>query len=527
MWKDYSFFPFWLARKEKRKVALFPIIEGNDLTFQIVGDGYLPWPHEFDPEKGTVSQAVATCPFCGAIIGDETTRHLFESGQSGQRMAAVILTPLGNFRGKSYRTSNLSDASGGEQGEEAAGWLPGRARAGAGRGGKGRGAGKVVGINSPRSIKEKFMLRKIYIDNYKSLVNFELKVGNIHLLLGPNGAGKSSVFEVLRKLRSFISGESKLDVLFESHSCTRWQTLRIQTFELEIAGEQGLYQYQLAIEHDESAQRARVKHERLNIDGNPLLSFEQGEMHLYRDDYSAGPVYPFDWTLSAVSSIFPRSDNKKLTWFKDHVQQMVVVQIVPALMRPDSDQEDPLPGEHLENFVSWYRYLSQDQGMALIVTDVLREILPGFDYFSFEAFGEKNRRLKAYFSAPGLKKGIGYSFEELSDGQRTLMGLYILLEASKKYGYILCLDEPENFLALPEIQPWLIDLYDQCQEEEDKTQALIISHHPEMINYLLASPVGFWLDRDENLVTRVRSITAQSDGGLPVSELIARGWLNA
>ena len=43
------------------------------------------------------------------------------------------------------------------------------------------------------------MLKKIYIDNFKCLVNFELAFDSINLFLGPNGAGKSAVFDVLRK----------------------------------------------------------------------------------------------------------------------------------------------------------------------------------------------------------------------------------------------------------------------------------------------------------------------------------------
>jgi len=366
------------------------------------------------------------------------------------------------------------------------------------------------------------MLSRIYVDNYKSLVNFELKVGSINLLLGPNGAGKSSVFEVLRKLRDFIGGAS-LDSWFDDSSRTRWQTLRIQTFELELGNEQGLYQYELAIEHDETGQKRRVKHERLGMDGNPLLRFEQGDLHLYRDDYSAGPIYPFDWNRSAVASIPSRPDNKKMARFRERIQKLIVTQSVPALMASDSNQEDAVPGKYLENFVSWYRYLSQDQGLSLAVTDALRRILPGFDHFEFKSYGEKNRGLKAYFSQPGIKE-LGYTFDELSDGQKTLMALYTLLLAAQKYEYILCLDEPENFLALPEIRPWLVELYDLC--EEGKIQAVLISHHPEMIDYLLASPVGYWFDRQDNLAVRVKPIQAEEDGGLSVSELIARGWLH-
>jgi predicted ATPase len=368
------------------------------------------------------------------------------------------------------------------------------------------------------------MLTRIYVDNYKSLVNFELKVQPINLLLGPNGAGKSSVFDVLRKLRDFITGEKKIPELFEPESMTRWQTLRVQTFELEIQIEPGLYKYELAVEHDESGQKSRVKNERLSMDGRPLLRFEQGTMHLYRDDFSPGPEYPFDWTLSAVASIFARHDNKKLTGFKEQIQKFIIVQGVPVLMSSESNQEETTPGLHLEKFVSWYRYLSQDQGLALDVTDSLRKILTGFDYFGFETFGDKNRRLQVYFSYPGPKKRISYKLDELSDGQKILIALYTLLIAAQKYGYILFLDEPDYYLALPEIRPWLVELYERCAE--NKIQALLISHHPEMIDYLLASPTGYWLERQDNLATRVKLIQAENDGGLTISELFARGWLH-
>jgi len=35
------------------------------VSFSIVGDGYAPWPKDFDPERGTVKGAVVTCPCCG------------------------------------------------------------------------------------------------------------------------------------------------------------------------------------------------------------------------------------------------------------------------------------------------------------------------------------------------------------------------------------------------------------------------------------------------------------------------------
>ncbi len=371
------------------------------------------------------------------------------------------------------------------------------------------------------------MLKRIYIDNYKSLVNFEVCLNEINLFLGINGAGKSAVFEILRKIKCLVAGDGKVIELFSFDNCTRWQSSLLQTFELDIAGNEGTYQYRLTIEHDDREEKARVNHESLHFDNKPLMAFEDGNAQLYSDNHSEGPQYPFDWSRSALASILPRSDNTKLTWFKEWMDHLVVIQIIPSLMIQDSPKEETQPSYYFENFVSWYRHVSQDQGLAFKLITELKKILPGFEYFKFEATGEKHRLLKAYFNSKGKNASVGYTFGELSDGQRMLIALYSLLHFScsgTKFEYTLCLDEPENFLALPEIQPWLVSLYDHCMDGD--VQTLLISHHPELINYLLASPVGYWFERHSNRPSRIKSITANKKDGIPISELVARGWLN-
>ena len=109
---------YWLARKDKKEIALHPLSTGprKAVEFEIVASGkkaggnYRPWPANFDPEKGTVARAVVTCPACGAVMDDKTTRRLFQQGKSGQMMAAVVLSPrprggrgAGGEGGKTYR----------------------------------------------------------------------------------------------------------------------------------------------------------------------------------------------------------------------------------------------------------------------------------------------------------------------------------------------------------------------------------------------------------------------------------------
>ncbi|AFH48948.1 Adenine-specific DNA methylase [Ignavibacterium album JCM 16511] len=99
---------FWLAKKNNKKVSLFPYVKNKKVEFGIVGDGYKPMPGDFDPEDGTIARANAKCLVCGAVVDDKTTRKLFQQGKSGQRMIAVVLHKAGTS-GKTYRIATEDD----------------------------------------------------------------------------------------------------------------------------------------------------------------------------------------------------------------------------------------------------------------------------------------------------------------------------------------------------------------------------------------------------------------------------------
>ncbi len=92
----------WLAKKDKKKVALrlIPNRRTRRVDAEIVGaEGH---PPDFDPEEGTVARARVRCPVCGGIIDDDTTRRLFREGKAGQRLMAVVLHHP-KRKGKTYR----------------------------------------------------------------------------------------------------------------------------------------------------------------------------------------------------------------------------------------------------------------------------------------------------------------------------------------------------------------------------------------------------------------------------------------
>ena len=374
------------------------------------------------------------------------------------------------------------------------------------------------------------MVKRIYVDSFRCLVNFELKLDRVNLLLGLNGTGKTAVFDVLHRLQEFVSGNAKVLAAFPSADLTWWQTSPTQRFELELqvgaAPEVQLgaasYGYSLVIEHDAERRKAKVQSEILTMDGKTLFRFQEGTTEIYSDDFTPGLPYPFDWTRSGVGVIQPRPDTKKLTRFRKEMQKTIIVGLQPALMTSESREEAASLSQNMENFVSWFRYLSQEHtGTMLAIFAELKRVLPGFSACNMKEAGEA-KVMKVLFERPdGSGRPIPYDFNALSDGQRVLIALYSLLFGLKDEGVSLFLDEPDNFVALREIQPWLTALTDLAGDGIE--QAVLISHHPEIINYLAASS-GRWFDRESNTPARVSDKPKATVKGLTPAETIARGW---
>jgi len=377
------------------------------------------------------------------------------------------------------------------------------------------------------------MLTRVYIDNYRCFVNFELRPEAKQLILRLNGTGKSAFLEVLGLLRDFavVKPGYRAEELFTSQTLTRWQTLPRQTFELEVTGNGGTYLYTLWIEVQDRQPRARVIKEALGFDGKPLALFQEDQVQLFDDDHVPKAKYPFDPVRSVLAMIGPRKSSSKLAWFAQWLERLYCLRIDPSEMGAEAKakEEDEIPQDDLSNFAAWYGHIIQEQTRSFLnLQRSLGEILDGFDALDLKKEGRTARVLRAAFyspsgddeRAPGRQR-LEFDFDELSDGQRVLVALYTLLHCAVGPDTTICIDEPDNFLALAEIQPWLFALSDRIDDEGG--QAILISHHPELID-LLAPQHGVVFSRVGLGPVRVEPYRPAALGKLTPSEHVARGW---
>jgi len=358
------------------------------------------------------------------------------------------------------------------------------------------------------------------------MVNFEYKPASLQLLFGENGSGKSTIFEVLEKMRDFVIWAFPVNQVFPSDALTAWESRHEQTFELEIDGNGGKYAYSLVVGHHEPGRGSSVKKEELRFDAIPLYRFDGRDTHLFCDDGTPGPVFPQDASRSSLALVPELPNNQHLCWFRRRMAMIYVFAIHPSGMEDATATEQLGPDRELKGLASWYRHLTQDSPERMgTLFDSLRDVIDGFRWLKLTSEGEGARVLRAGFECEDRSQDEGRQYalrlSELSDGHRSLIALFITLHFVVRPDVTICIDEPDNFVALRELQPWVTELSDRVEEE--RAQCLLISHHPELID-LLAVRHGARFVRSAGGPVRIKPVEWSQNDGLRLSEIVARGW---
>jgi predicted ATPase len=380
--------------------------------------------------------------------------------------------------------------------------------------------------------KEKeLMITRFYVDNYKCLQNFEYKPKQFELVVGANGSGKSTVFEALDKVRRFVSGEDARD-LFSDSSETRWSNNPVQTFEVDFDYRSAILKYRLEV--NLSSVAYRIEKETLSDVGGILVEsswehregkFDEddpfgdhaGEARIFKRSNAGGKYTLSNPNLSILNSIYGFH-------FPPSIWGIHFIRVSPPAMIYQVKRSESRPTNDLANFASYYIYvLQQQQGKMFEMIPHLKEVISGFDSFEVkENFEEAQRELFIVCRTQDQGKNvpIRYRFDELSDGQRALIALYTLLFCTLDEDTTIVIDEPENYVALRELQPWLSLLQERLEERGG--QVILISHHPEFINALAGQTTVF--ERYNGGPVRVKAFDAEAASTLAPAEIVARGW---
>jgi predicted ATPase len=364
------------------------------------------------------------------------------------------------------------------------------------------------------------MLTRLEIDNFRCFQGFVWEPARKQLILGANGCGKSSMMDALTNLRRFVSGDAKVDELFPLRERTKWLDRTDQRFGLHAEIDNVMCCYRLVVGAAGNPSKPVVRSETLDCgNGAFRVSFEQGKVTLGHPDTEVS--YELNGSRSAVSSLGETEAAKLAIRFRRWMRSICFFRLNPFNMDSRAEGDDADPKLDLSNFAAWYRSLYQSHPkLAHALFESLEETLDGFDSIVLQDAAEGVRLLNVLFQRDG-EKPVSFRFNEMSEGQRCLICLYTILHFVVAEGRTVIIDEPENFVSLREIQPWLMTASELVTDSH--AQLILISHHPELIDQW-APRHGMRFLRDGAGPVKIKPWVGDPEISLSAAGLVARGW---
>ena len=160
------------------------------------------------------------------------------------------------------------------------------------------------------------MLKRIYLHNFRSFVNFEWVPPPASVLVGDNGSGKSALIEVLWLLQDLVVRGATVEETTSPSARTAWLSDVEQTFEIDLERLGDSFGYRLVV-------RAEGGHSAVQEElwgaGALLYKAAAGKVELYGDvpTGTARTSIPFDRRRSFLSALEAQPDNTRLIAFRE------------------------------------------------------------------------------------------------------------------------------------------------------------------------------------------------------------------
>jgi predicted ATPase len=358
---------------------------------------------------------------------------------------------------------------------------------------------------TPRGIPR---IESLRVENYRALRKVELdKLTPMTVLLGPNGSGKSTVFDVFNfLLECFQFGlRHAWDRRGRGRELKTRGTSGPIVFELKYREQPNtpIITYHLAI--DEGAKGPEVVEEWLQWRRGQkgqlfrFLEFKRGVGKAARGDAPDSDDVRVDTNLRtpdliAVNTLGQFTEHPRVAALREFITDWYVsyLSIDQTRNQPEAGPQERLSksGENLPNVI---KYLKEQHPERLeLIFSVLRQGIPRLERVDAEPMPDGRLLLQikdAPFEQPVLSKFA-------SDGTMKMLAYLAVLYDPEPPRFI-GIEEPENFLH-PRLLP---ELAEECRAASARSQLLITSHSPFLLNAMRAEEVRV-LYRDEQGFTQ-------------------------
>jgi predicted ATPase len=343
-------------------------------------------------------------------------------------------------------------------------------------------------------------IKHIKVDNFKSLVNFDLPLAKFSCLVGLNGSGKSTILQffdfLAQQVRGDLSGwlkKRQWDASDLNSKLTRKQNIDFEVLLSHV----DYSEFEIKWSASFNRRTLHCTSERVEWDKKLLLKVENGNYHIWTLKDVEIAVFPnkdggqvtvsslkrleiipgygdiaFDYQGSIMSQIRDSLLPKEIRQLKDFFIHLHALDLLaPELLRQrtrDAGNSLGLGGEKLSAFLHGLG----EQKRSELQTKLAR-IYPRFKQLDLSSLpsGWKKLTVQEQFGDTIIKTEARH----VADG---FLRILAVLAQLSKYQSFLLLDEIENGVN-PELIEFLVD-----ELVESAPQLLITTHSPMVLNYI-------------------------------------------
>lgn len=362
-------------------------------------------------------------------------------------------------------------------------------------------------------------IESLRVENYRALCKVEMdKLTPVTVLLGPNGSGKSTIFDVF----NFLSECFQFGLRHAWDRRGRGKELKTRgssgpvVFDLKYREYKGspVITYHLAI--NEGTRGPEVVEEwlqwRRGRRGQPFrfLEFRRGVGRAVSGELPDAEDQRKDATLRspdliAVNTLGQLAEHPRVAALREFITDWYVsyLSIDDTRSQPEAGPQERLSkgGDNLPNVIQYLKEQHPDRLEQIF--SVLRERIPRLERVEAEPMPDGRLLLQikdAPFEQPVLSKFA-------SDGTMKMLAYLTVLYDPEPPRFI-GIEEPENFLH-PRLLP---ELAEECRAASERSQLLITTHSPFLLNAMRAEEVRI-LYRDEQGFTQ--AVRASDIRGIP------------
>mgnify|MGYP005845202189 CR=1 FL=1 len=366
--------------------------------------------------------------------------------------------------------------------------------------------------DNPASASVEPLVRRVRLRNYKSIGQCDLNLGGMTFLVGRNGAGKSNFLDALRFVADSL--DTSLDHAIKARGgideVRRRSTGHPRNFLIEV--ELNLPDWKVALFSFEVAAREKggfqVKREQLEVrkpSGEVEAEYDVVGGVVERPTGAQMPPAAPDRLYLVTASSLPQYRGvydalRSMGFYNLNPQEM------KELQSPDAGELLHRDGSNIASVVA--RLVADSPAVMERVREYLSKIAPGVIDVKRVALGPRET-LEFRQEMVGAQHPWRFHAANMSDG--TLRALGVLIAVSQLVGRerpvrLVGIEEPETALH-PAAAGFLMDA---LREASMRTQVIVTSHSPDLLDQLNGDPRSLLVVLSEEGETRIAEVDRAS-----------------